>query len=122
MADRSHALNNERSKVYAQYQWSSIAISAEKERLDKLASQIAETKAKEREIEVQSRVIRQQKQQLETLDRQGRELAALKTESEKAVARLRQIKQARAAEQASIANVISSFILRYYHRRTIRGL
>ena len=107
VADRSHALNDDRTKVYIQYQWSSVAISSEKDRLDKMASQLAETKAKEQEIRVQSHVIRQQKQQLQTLDRQAQELAALKTESEKAVARLQLINSNRQKEQASIVNVIS---------------
>ena len=108
VSDRSHALNDARTKVYVQYQWSSVAISAEKDRLDKLASKIAETKAQGREIKVQSRVINQQRQQLKILDRQASELAALKTESERAVARLQQINENRAKEQASISNVISN--------------
>lgn len=108
VSDRSHALNDGRTKVYIQYQWSSVAISSEKQRLDKMASQIAETKAKEQEIQVQSQVIRRQKRQLETLNRQAQELASLKTESEQAVARLAQIKKNRKQEQASIVSVISN--------------
>lgn len=108
VSDRSHALNDGRTKVYIQYQWSSVAISSEKQRLDKMASQIAETKAKEQEIQVQSQVIRRQKQQLETLNRQAQELASLKTEAEQAVARLAQIKKNRQQEQASIVSVISN--------------
>lgn len=106
--DRSHALTEDRTKVYIQYQWSSLAISSEKQRLDKMASQIAETKAKEQEIQIQSQVIRRQKQQLETLNRQAQELASLKTESEQAVFRLQQINENRSKKKASITSVISN--------------
>mgnify|MGYP000081786327 CR=1 FL=1 len=62
--DRGFPLNDERTKIYIQYQWSALAISVEKDRLDKMASQIAQTKAKEKEISVQRSVIQRQKQQL----------------------------------------------------------
>ena len=106
--DRSHALTEDRTRVYIQYQWSSLAISSEKQRLDKMASQIAETKAKEQEIQIQSQMIRRQKQQLETLNRQAQELASLKTESEQAVFRLKQINENRSKKKASISTVISN--------------
>lgn len=108
VGDRAHALNDSRTKVYIQYQWSSVAISSEKQRLDKMASQIAETKAKEQEIQIQSQVIRRQRQQLETLNRQAQELASLKTESEEAVFRLQQINENRNEKKESIVNVISN--------------
>jgi len=108
VSERNFALNERRTKLYIQYKWSADSITAEKDRLDKMAAKIAETKAQAQEIRVQRSVIKQQEKQLETLDVQARQLAQIKSASDKAVARLAQINQNRKAKKESIVSVISN--------------
>ena len=104
--DRSFFHDEKQTKVYMQYRWKELVITQEKDRLEKLSSEIQKTKTQKKEISIQRRLIDQQKAQLQELQIQEEEMKGIKNAAEKAALRLREMKRVKEAKSRDIAQLI----------------
>jgi hypothetical protein len=98
----------ELTRIYVQYRWGNAEIEKERGRLDKLSKEIEETKALKVEVGLKENLIQEQKSRLADLDRQSRELEQIKSASDKAVQKLKQIKTNREEKSRDILKVIDN--------------
>ena len=100
--------SKERNKLYSHYRWSQKSIELEQERLKKLSEKIDETQALKNEVSLKKEIIEDQKEKLAELQQQEQELKAIKSQSEKAVTRLKALNEARHKKERDILSIINN--------------
>lgn len=106
VSGKTFFIDNAHSRLYSQYRWSEADIAKERSRLDGLAKKIEETNAMKQEIAIKENVIKEQKTQLAELQRQENELRAIKEASNRAAAKLLNLKKARDSKQNDMMKII----------------
>jgi hypothetical protein len=100
-------LDTHQAVVYAQYRWDKTLALSAKARMDAINADLERTRALKEQIAVQQRIMTEQSQKLAELERQERELAALRDQAEAAAARIVKMGQAQGARNDSIRVVLS---------------
>jgi hypothetical protein len=105
---KSMHVPGDQTRIYVQYRWGTTEIEKERARLDKLSKEIEETKALKVEVGLKENLIQEQKARLADLDRQQQELAQIRSASDRAVQRLKQLNASREEKGQDILKVIDN--------------